>query len=159
MRLLAEASIRSSQLLIRSYFASRSPVLTILRTTDKITTVHRRTCRTLAPPDAVPKSRTVGDRNAQFAGRHAHRSGMAGCSGPIKTAGCIPLFLVSLVVSFAYVQGRPQWAAEPRLRRTRSNRTGLNHQPQNSKAREVEASAGSNPAATAKLTRETPVLS
>ena len=33
---------------------------------------------------------------------------------------------------------------------TRPNRTGLNHQPQNSKAREVHASASSNPAATAR---------
>jgi hypothetical protein len=36
---------------------------------------------------------------------------------------------------------------------TRPNRTGLNHQPQNSKAREGQPSAGSNPAATASLTR------
>ena len=36
---------------------------------------------------------------------------------------------------------------------TRPNRTGLNHQPQNSKAREEQPSAGSNPAATASLTR------
>jgi hypothetical protein len=34
---------------------------------------------------------------------------------------------------------------------TRPNRTGLNHQPQNSKAREVKASEGSNPSATATL--------
>jgi hypothetical protein len=32
---------------------------------------------------------------------------------------------------------------------TRPNRTGLNHQPQNSKAREGQPSAGSNPAANA----------
>jgi hypothetical protein len=32
---------------------------------------------------------------------------------------------------------------------TGPNRTGLNHQPQNSKAREGQPSAGSNPAATA----------
>jgi hypothetical protein len=38
---------------------------------------------------------------------------------------------------------------------TRPNRTGLNHQPQNSKAREVKASEGSNPSATARLTRPT----
>jgi hypothetical protein len=36
---------------------------------------------------------------------------------------------------------------------TRPNRTCLNHQPQNSKAREGQPSAGSNPAATASLTR------
>jgi len=36
---------------------------------------------------------------------------------------------------------------------SRPNRTGLNHQPQNSKAREGQPSAGSNPAATASLTR------
>ena len=36
---------------------------------------------------------------------------------------------------------------------SRPNRTGLNHQPQNSKAREGKPSAGSNPAATASLTR------
>jgi hypothetical protein len=35
---------------------------------------------------------------------------------------------------------------------TRPNRTGLNHQPQNSKAREGQPSAGSNPAATALCT-------
>jgi hypothetical protein len=36
---------------------------------------------------------------------------------------------------------------------TGPNRTGLNHEPQNSKAREGQPSAGSNPAATASLTR------
>src|SRR5215207_2555332 len=36
---------------------------------------------------------------------------------------------------------------------TEPNRTRLNHQPQNSKAREGQPSAGSNPAATASLTR------
>ena len=40
--------------------------------------------------------------------------------------------------------------------RPRPNRTRLNHQPQNSKAREGQPSAGSNPAATARLTRQTP---
>jgi hypothetical protein len=38
---------------------------------------------------------------------------------------------------------------------TEPNRTCLNHQPQNSKAREGRPSAGSNPAATASLTRPT----
>jgi hypothetical protein len=36
---------------------------------------------------------------------------------------------------------------------TGTKRTCLNHQPQNSKAREGQPSAGSNPAATASLTR------
>jgi hypothetical protein len=36
---------------------------------------------------------------------------------------------------------------------TGPNRTGLNHEPQNSKVREGQTSAGSNPAATARLTR------
>ena len=37
---------------------------------------------------------------------------------------------------------------------TGPNRTGLNHQPQNSKAREGQPSAGSNPAATASPNRK-----
>ena len=60
------------------------------------------------------------------------------------------LLLVSFVVS-PKVQRRRSGLPSLGSRSTRHNRTGLNHQPQNSKAREGQPSAGSNPAATADL--------
>jgi hypothetical protein len=92
---------------------------------------------------------TDGPRNAQLTGRHAHRSGVwlfwadqdCGLHSDFSWS-----HLWSHSCKFSGVRsGLPSLGSGA----TEPNRTCLNHQPQNSKAREVKASAGSNPAATA----------
>jgi hypothetical protein len=82
--------------------------------------------------------------------RNAQRTGPMPLSGPVKTAGLHSGFCWSHLWShsckFSGVRsGLPSLGSGA----TEPNRTGLNHQPQNSKAREGQPSAGSNPAATA----------
>jgi hypothetical protein len=77
--------------------------------------------------------------------------------GPVKSAGLHSGFswshLWSHSCKFSGVRsGLPSLGSGG----TGTKRTCLNHQPQNSKAREGQPSAGSNPAATASLTRGTP---
>jgi len=74
--------------------------------------------------------------------------------GPVKSAGLHSGFswshLWSHSCKFSGVRsGLPSLGSGA----TEPNPTCLNHQPQNSKAREGQPSAGSNPAATASLTR------
>jgi len=92
-------------------------------------------------------------RNAQVTGRHPDRSGLVGISAD-QDCGLNSDFSWSHLWShsrrFRGVRTRlPSLGSGA----TRPNRTGLNQQPQNSKAREGQPSAGSNPAATANLTR------
>ena len=103
--------------------------------------------------DRMTTNAAPATRNAQVIGRHAHRSGLVGRSA---LSNCGP----HSGFSWSHL-----WSHSCRFRGVRSglpslgsggtgpNRTGLNHQPQNSKAREGQPSAGSNPAATASLTR------
>lgn len=93
--------------------------------------------------------RLLVTRNAQLTRRHAIKADWLVVLSRSRLQAVFRLFLVSLVVSFVWVQARPRWAAGLGSGGTRPNRTGLNHQPQNSKAREGQPSAGSNPAATA----------
>ena len=82
------------------------------------------------------------------------------CSRPVMTAGLHSGFswshLWSHSCKFSGVRsGLPSLDSGA----TESNRTRLNHQPQTSKAREGQPSAGSNPAATASLTRPSDLAS
>jgi hypothetical protein len=92
---------------------------------------------------------------AQLTGLHPHAGGFV--PGPVKSAGLHSGFswshLWSHSCKFSGVRsGLPSLGSDA----TEPNPTCLNHQPQNSKAREGQPSAGSNPAATASLTRGTP---
>jgi hypothetical protein len=66
------------------------------------------------------------------------------------------VLLVSFVVSFVQFGGVRSGLPSLGSGVTEPNRTRLNHQPQNWKEREVQASEGSNPSATASWTRGTP---
>ena len=98
------------------------------------------------PPHAVLRT-----RNAQLTGRHAHPgAGRFVVLARSRMQGCIPASPWSHLWSHS-CKFRGARSGLPSLGSgaTGPNRTGLNHQPQNSKAREGQPSAGSNPAATA----------
>jgi hypothetical protein len=68
--------------------------------------------------------RLLVTRNAQLTRRHAHQSGLVGCSGQIKTAGCVPPFLGLTCGLIRVGSGASAVGCGPRLRRDQTQPNG-----------------------------------
>jgi hypothetical protein len=92
-------------------------------------------------------------RNAPLTGRHAYRSGLVSFLGRSRLRAPFRLLWSHLWSHSRRFRGVRSGAAEPRLRRDQTQPNGSEPPAAELEAREGQPSAGSNPAATASLTR------